>query len=245
MIDIALTQLGLTDKEILVYKACLRLGPSPVRRLSDETEINRGTTYDILKNLVEAGLVSYYHKSKRQYFIAEDPEKLRELVDKKEQKLKEARGRIEAIIPELKSMHDNAGEKPVVKFFEGHAGVKTILKDVIESTKVSVEKLYHVYSTAIITNVIYKLYPNFTKDRIKNKITVKVISLGPGGETRGLDERKWLEEVESSPTYTIIYDRKTAMITVDSEGVPLGVIIEDRNIFETQKMLFDFMWRKL
>ena len=62
---------------------------------------------------------------------------------------------------------------------------------------------------------------------------------------RGLDERRWLTKKESTPTYTLIYDNKVAMISVDAENKPLGVIIEDKNIYQTQKMIFEFIWDKL
>jgi len=36
-----------------------------------------------------------------------------------------------------------------------------------------------------------------------------------------------------------------AMISVDSNNNPIGVIIEDFNIYKTQKMIFEFIWDKL
>ena len=92
---------------------------------------------------------------------------------------------------------------------------------------------------------LYQAYPGFSAQRIKLGIKVKTISIGPGGETVGLDPRKWLTQKESSPTYTLIYSGKVALVSVDAEGKPMGVIIEDRNIYQTQKMIFDFIWQQL
>ena len=83
MVEKVLKNLGLNDKEIKIYLACLRLGPSPVRKIAQESGVNRGTAYDILRSLIKLGLVSYYHKDKNQYFIAENPEKLKEALDQK------------------------------------------------------------------------------------------------------------------------------------------------------------------
>ena len=74
---------------------------------------------------------------------------------------------------------------------------------------------------------------------------MKSISIGPGGETVGLDERRWLSKQASSPTYTLIYTGKVAMVSVDGEGKPIGVMIEDKNIYQTQKMIFEFIWQEL
>lgn len=245
MISVALQQLGFSEKEISVYLASLRLGPSSVRKIADEAMVNRGTTYDILKSLVNKGLVSYYHQSKHQYFIAEDPQKLTDLIDEKYHEVLEARGRIHAIIPQLKSIYNNAQEKPVVKFYEGHAGAKTILQDVIESFQNSEQKEYYVYSSPEVRELIYRLYPNFSKDRVKAGIYVKVISTGPGGKERGLDERRWMPGKRDFPTYMILYNGNIAVITAGSDEKPLGFIIKDKNIYTAHKSLFDFIWNLL
>lgn len=246
MVIKALENLGFHDKEIKVYLACLRLGPSPVRKIATEASINRGSTHDILRVLVERGLISYYHKHKHQYFIAEDPEKLCDLVEEEHQKILETRGRIFAVIPQLKSIYDNAQEKPVVKFYEGHSGAKTILEEVLNTCKKNNIKEYYVYSSSLIRSFIYKLYPNFSHDRVEAGIKVKVVSIGPGGEKRGLDERRWLtEEKNNASAYMLIYPGNIATVTLDSDEKPMGVIIKDKNIYLAQKMIFEFIWKNL
>ncbi len=245
MVERILEKIGLNEKEIKIYLSCLRLGPSSVRNIAQESEINRGTTYDILKNLKEMGLVSYYHKDKNQYFIAEDPKKIEDVLEQKKKQLVETKKEIEKIIPELKSIYNNAKNKPVAKFYEGYSGIKLILHDVLHTLRDSGEKEYYVYSSSEIKDYLYNVYPQFSADRIKEDIKVKVVSIGPGGEMRGLDERKWLTKEESTPTYTLIYSGKVAMISIDKNQRPIGVIVEDVNIYQTQKMIFDFVWEKL
>ena len=245
MLENTLQKIGLSEKEIKVYLACLKLGPKPVRYIAKAAAVNRGTAYDILKSLIKLGLISYYHQDKHQYFIAEDPSKLIDALEQKKEQLEKVKDEVAEIIPELKSLYDNAGEKPVAKFYDGDAGIKTILQDVIATCQKIAEKEYRVYSSSAVKKYLYEVYPNYSKDRVKAQIKVKVISIGPGGETVGLDERKWLSKSETSPTYTLIYGGKVAMISVDSASKPIGVVVEDKNIFQTQKMIFDFIWKKL
>lgn len=245
MIEETLKKVGLSDKEIKIYLSCLKLGPSPVRIIAQESEINRGTTYDILKSLRDLGLVSYYHKDKNQYFIAEDPKKLKDTLNQQQQQIEKTKKEIDKIIPELKSIYNNAGAKPVVKYYEGYSGIKLVLQDVLRTCQENSEKEYYVYSSSAIKDYLYNVYPEFSDERIKQEIKVKVISIGPGGEMRGLDERKWLTKKGSTPTYTLIYAEKVAMVSVDSKQKPIGVIIEDKNIYQTQKMMFEFIWNKL
>lgn len=244
MIEETLKKIGLSDKEISVYLTSLQLGPAPVRKIAEKANVNRGTTYDILKALQKLGLVSYFHKDKHQYFIADDPKTLHNAIKQKQQQLEKTKGEISQIIPELRSLHNNAGDKPVVKYYEGALGIKTILKDVIESCRKG-GKNYYVYSSSTIKPLLYTAHKTFNRDRLSHNIHVQTISIGPGGKTVGLDERKWLTKEKGTPTYTLIYNNKIAMVSVTKDNESIGVIIEDKNIFETQKMLFEFLWQTL
>jgi len=245
MIEKVLQKTGLSDKEIKIYLSCLKLGPSPVRRIAEDANINRGTTYDILRSLISLGLISYYHKDKKQYFIAEDPQKIKDALEQKKQQLEKTKKEIDKIIPELRSIYNNAGAKPVVKFYEGYSGIKIILQDLITTLQDKSDKEYYVYSSSVIKEYLYNVYPEFSDERIKTGIKVKAISIGPGGKIRGLDKRKWLTKKESAPTYILIYFGKVAMISVDDNKRPIGAIIEDSNIYRTQRMIFEFVWEKL
>lgn len=244
MIENVLKKLDFSDKAIAVYVACMQIGPASVRRIADRSNVNRGTTYDALKTLQENGLVTYYHKDKHQYFIAEDPIALLELISRKKSQLRQTKSEIDEIMPELKSMHNKAGAKPVVKYYEGKTGIHTILSDVLD-TCAKEKKEYRVYSSPLIKQYVYESYPSFSDTRIKKGITVRSISLGAGGSTVGLDERKWLSVSDPAPTYTIIYQGKVAMISIDAEGHVIGVLIEDQNTYKTQLMLFESMWSNI
>lgn len=241
----ALKRLGFGDKEIRVYLSCLSLGPSPVRKIAAHADVNRGTTYDILRKLIEVGLVVYYHREKHQYFAAENPEKLADVITAREQELAKSKEEILATIPELRSLFHKAGGKPVVRYYEGHHGAKQILQDVLHTMEERETRTYYVYSSANIREVLYKTFPHFTDERARRNIHVHVIALGEGGDEQPLAERKWLTKEKGSATYIILYQNKTAFISLDSSGTPLGVIIEDEGVAKTQKMLFEHLWKTL
>ena len=240
-----LKKLGLSDKEVAVYTALLSLGSASVRDISATAKVNRGTTYDILKALTEDGLVSYVNKETKHFFTAEDPMHLQELVQKQSERLQEISEELHAHIPELQSLHKRGGEKPVVRFFEGIRGIRTLLSEVLAVMEHAPQKFYYVFSSATIREHYYKAYPNFTEDRIKKGIAVKVIAMGPGGGTQGLDERKWLTQGGSAPTYSLVYAGRVAHIALDAHGKMVGVIIENAAMYETQTMIFDALWDRL
>lgn len=244
-----LLQFGLNEKEISIYLSLISLGPSPVRLIARQAGVNRGTTYDILKSLEEQGLVSYYKhygtEEKRQYFVAEPPQRILDAIENKKRGLETVKGEFKKILPELESLYEKSGAKPVVKYYEGKQGVKTILSDVLATVSHQAEKVYYVYSSADIRKYLYEAYPSFTDDRISGGITVRAVAIGEGGELVGLDERKWLSRQESAPTYVLIYGSKLAMITLDATSQPVGVIIENEGLYKTQEMIFQKLWQVL
>jgi HTH-type transcriptional regulator, sugar sensing transcriptional regulator len=244
-----LKKLGLTDKEIKIYLNLLENGSLSVRKVAEISEINRGTAYDILKDLEAKGLVSYYHKETKQNFVAEDPDRIIKLLIDREEELKNIKSKIEDMIPELKSLQNTSSDKPVTKYYEGGKGIKFILGDILASMKEIKEKEYYIYSAPGVKEDVYAAYPDFNKKRIKEKIKAKTISLSAGGGTYGLDERKWLNIDENQNyieiTYILIYAGKCAFISRNSNNTPVGVIIENKMIYETQKIIFLQLWNLL
>ena len=49
----SLRALDLTDRQVRIYHTLLRLGPASIRDVAAESGVNRGTTYETLKEWVE------------------------------------------------------------------------------------------------------------------------------------------------------------------------------------------------
>lgn len=249
MIVDRLRRLGLNEKEISVYLALVSTGAKSVAAIAQKAGINRGTAYDVLKSLTNKGLASMYKSSaeasKKQRFAAEPPEKIMHLLETRAKDLENLKDSFQESLPELKALYEKSGAKPVAKYYEGFSGIRLILQDILACTAQIPQKEYYAYSAAEVRSSFYKVYPNFNKDRIKAKIKVKVIALGKGGEFAGLDERKWMAKDHGAPAYILIYAGKVAMISLDNSNQPVGVVIEDDALYQTQKMIFDFNWSKL
>lgn len=240
-----LKKLGLSDKEIAVYTALLVLGSASVRQIAQEAKVNRGTTYDILKSLMKDGLAGYLNKKTKNFFTAEDPSQLKQLVRKQQIQLKAVERELDDYLPQLQSVHNKGGEKPIVRYFEDKKGIRELLSDVLITMEQQADKVYYVYSSSALRKHYRAAYPDYTKKRIAKKIKVQAIAFGPGGETSGLDERKWLSKKEGSPTYTLIYAGNIAHIALDSSGHMVGVIIENKAMYEAHKVIFEALWKTL
>jgi sugar-specific transcriptional regulator TrmB len=240
-----LKKLGLTDKEIAIYLKVLEYGSLSVRRLAELTGINRGTAYDVLKSLEEQGLVRYQDRNGRQFFAAEEPEILDDLLARRLDELEDTKEQISELIPELKALAGSKDLRPVSKYYEGKEGIHIVLDDILASLKESDE--YYVYSTLGVREDIYEAYPEFNSRRAKQKIKANTISLAPGGGTYGIDERRWLpvDADGKNLTYIIIYAGKCAFIARDALGQVVVVLVENGMIYETQKAIFLNLWKVL
>ena len=248
-----LSKLGFSDKSAKVYLALLQLGPSSVRNLAEFCGLNRGTTYDALKWLQEADIVSFYKKDSKQHFVAENPEKLHILIQNREEELQRVDKQLDKRIPELQALYNKGGERPVAKYFE-RKEIVHILEDVLETCESSAEAEYRIYSAEGLRKYLYEDFPTFSDARIAKGISVKAIAMGEGGELRGLDDRKWIGKETNPvnqndsgfvPTYIIIYPGKTAYISLNAHDEPVGVVVENDGVYETQKLIFDELWNKL
>ena len=90
----ALKTVGLSENEAKVYQALLSLGSSKAGRVSKVAELDRTSTYNSLKSLLEKGLASYVTIGKVKWFAASNPQNLKAfLTDKLE--------RLEDVLPAL------------------------------------------------------------------------------------------------------------------------------------------------
>lgn len=232
-----LREFGLTEKEIKVYLALLSLGTALVQDIAKKAGTYRTYTYEVLKSLMEKGLVSYVIKSGKQYFEVAEPEKLLNILKEKEKK-------IEQILPELKEIYKTAVEKPKIEVYEGKAGLKTILDDLI---RIKQEILVYC-STRKQLQLLRFYFPNYIKRRVKEKIKIKVITEKSKEsleihkkDKEELREMKFLPEGFEFPTSTNIYGNKVAILSLEKE--PVGVIIDNEDIAKTQRIVFNLLWR--
>lgn len=242
-----LNKLDLSENEISIYTTLISLGSSSVRKIAEKAKLNRGVTYNSLKLLEQKGLVSYFHKAKNQHFIAENPDTLKKILIQKKDELENTEKNLDEFIKKLNTLSGSIQDRPVVKFYENHMGIRNLLEDVLESVAKLPKKEYVAYSSSTIRPYLYNknVFPNFNATRIKKRVFVRTISNGEGGTTYGKDERKWLSKEESAPTYKLIYAGKVAMISVSKNDTLHGIIIEDQNLFNTELSIFNALWKKL
>ncbi len=114
-----LSQLGLRRKEAQVYLALLQLNQASAQAVAQKAGLKRPTTYVILTDLMQQGLVLKSLKHRRQMFVAKPP---RELLASAETRLSEAR----SIFPSLEALMQKQSSVRTL-YFEGLSGVREAL----------------------------------------------------------------------------------------------------------------------
>lgn len=241
-----LTTLGLTTTEAQTYLGLLELGPASIRQVANSTNINRGTTYECLKRLVTKRLVHVNQKGQRRKYTAAHPEIIYDLLDDRRRELATFTDQARLTIPRMANLSSSHQGQPTVRFYEDDEGIVAILKDVLTSMAKEQDKTYYVYSSRSLRHYIYRHFPNFTRQRIKAGIKVRVLAIGIGGDSVELADRKWLPGPEEhTASYIIIYANKVAQISISADDTPYGVIIEEPGVAAMQKYLFEQLWNKI
>ncbi|BBB27941.1 TrmB family transcriptional regulator [Amphritea japonica] len=235
--------LGLTKREITIYRALLSLGPSAIRTIAEKAGINRGTTYDDLKEMQRKGIVTYLPKGKRRLFTSREPEVLLQLAEERRHSLNSAIDQLKTkVVPELHHLMPDFNTANV-SYYEGDSGIELVLRDILNTVSKQNPRSYSIFSSKPIRKHLYRPFPNFTAQRIQKGIEVKVIAIGDGGEDAELSERKWIKtEGKVDAAYIAVYPPKCAIISLASANYPTAVVIESKEVAAAQKIIFDTLW---
>ena len=223
---------GLSKNEVIIYLTLLEFGPSLAGKLSKESKVNRTSTYNALRGLLEKGIISYVIKANRKWFQPEEPERLIEFV-------KEQENNISSILPILKDMHKIPKEPKDVKLYYGYKGIKSIFQDIVREGKPN-----DVFGSE---GQFLKKMPYFVSHYIKevDKKGIKIRHIIREGRKMGkksktTEVRTLPLEVES-PVSTNIYADKIA-ITIWTDP-PEAVVIQSKTAAEAYRNFFDVVWK--
>jgi sugar-specific transcriptional regulator TrmB len=230
-----LEDLGLTPAEARIYLILLEQGASLAGVISRNTGIHRRSVYDAIERLIQKGLVSYIKTNNRKYFEAVSPERLLEILHKKEEDVK-------SILPDLKKLQQISEGKNETLFFRGKAALKSAFDDQLDKA----EEVCIFGATTDATEILQYYFPHFDRQRVKKKIRVRLIFNESErghpyiGKIPLADVRFVPKEVRSRSAINI-YGRNTCIVSWKTE--PVAILIREDSISEGFRNYFDFMWQ--
>jgi HTH-type transcriptional regulator, sugar sensing transcriptional regulator len=234
----ALQEWGLTDKEIKIYRICLKLGSSGIKRISELSNLPRTTCYDILNSLAHKGLVTYVTKEHVRYFEASNPNFLKEVLKNKLKK-------IDAILPQLTTDWKSVAERPRIELFAGPTGIKALFNEILREGK----------EWLVIGNqqALEKQYDWFPPQIIKQRVRAGVSIRGIYENSEIMQKTKLKDKAElrhaklsnfmnNQKGEFYVFGNKVGMVSF-SEREPLGVLIENKEISDLMRAIFLQVWK--
>lgn len=239
-----LEAIGLDEKASELYLTGLQLGAAPASEYAKKTGFNRITTYNTLEELVQAGHFTMEKRMRSKWYTPVAPEYL----------ALEARKNTEALersVPELRSLQGAKYRSPHVRFFEGWEGVRHVYEDTLTAKS----ELLNFANSAVVR----KFWPAYDEEYVARRVQcgIELRGIAPddaaGRKVHG-EDRERLREIRLVPASDFdftneinIYDHKVAICSFDSglrgDRDMFGVIIESKEVAETQRQIFEMAWR--
>lgn len=246
MFEQYLQEIGLSEKEARVYLALLQVDKNNVQELSKRTKINRTTVYPVLESLQKKGLVSEVQEGKKVEYIAEPPERLETFTERQRVVYEEHAARLKDIIPQIKSIQREPGERPVVKYFEGREGSIAAHEEFYEMHEKKTREGFFIYNKDLLN----KTFTTAEQDRYRSVRVGKLVSpnsvyTNEGGEleftTPGTRKRIDEKKYPISSDIIIIEDR--VLIGTLGDHVS-SILIKSRDLATTLASLVKYINEK-
>jgi HTH-type transcriptional regulator, sugar sensing transcriptional regulator len=241
-----LEDLGLSPNEIKAYLGLLAVGESTTTPLAKHVEVPISKIYPTLDRLIQKGLVSYIIKNKVKHFNATDPQRIVELLEKRENKINTQKKEILKIIPTLRAKQTSQ-ETQEARIYEGINGIKTVYKDILTTLKK--RDTYYVFNLG--SEDTYEkhkfFFRNYHLKREKKSIKVKILTERQFKSTVAFvfKELKHAETRfvdKSLPSSTVIYGNKVATILLGKK--PTAIVVQSIQNAKQYKRFFLDMWKQ-
>jgi sugar-specific transcriptional regulator TrmB len=226
-----LQKLGLSDVESKVYVALLRLGKAKAGAVARQADLNRTSTYDGLKRLLEKGLAGYAIEANRKVFSPVDPERLVHFIREKEEDAKE-------LVPSLSAIYNKPAERRNVTLFHGNKGIKSMFLGFVKERK----PMCVLDSESQFTERMPDFAKFFVKQVEKYKIPIRhVVREGVDVKPSKTTQVRYVRRGNQSDAVLNVFGDNISIILWSDP--PEGVVIESKDAAEAFRNYFEIIWK--
>lgn len=241
-----LKQLGLDTNQILIYEYLLKNGASKASVIAKNTPLKRGLVYKTLDELVEIQIIEKDDPNGAvSIFTPLHPSALKGLAESKVRQAQNTQNHLETDIGSLISIYNLANGKPGIEFYEGIEGIKKVINDTLTSTEI----IYTYADIETINKYIPKINEEYATKRDKLGLHKKIIFSDTAYTRKHLPtyhnkttDSKIISNLDNFATIMQIYNNKISYVTISDE-IKMGVIIENKDIYQTHRALFEHSWK--
>ena len=233
--------IGLEADEARLYIAGLKLGAAPASAYASAAKFNRITAYNHLEELARRGYFSVIKRARGKWYQPISPENMSIEARKNSDAL-------DRILPDLRALMGKHHRAPRVRYYEGPEGVRDVYMDTLTAES----DLLNFANSEIVRSFWKEYDKQYVAQRVKRGIRLRGIAPDDeaGRKVQGKDKESLREiRLVSANDFPInneinIYDNKVAIVAfAEDETEIFGVIIESKEVAQTQRQIFEMAWR--
>ena len=236
-----LAEIGLSQREISVYKALLKLGSTTTGPLVKESEVQNAKIYETLEKLIKRGLATFIYRGKIKHFQATSPNNLLSFFENKKENLLTA-------VEQLNTLQKKNEPAHQTRVYEGFKAIQSAffeMYDLIGSNSeycalpISDENLEkeelqlfwtQVFQKRLRMKIHIRSMPNVKTRRIFNKHYKKILKLMQVRYTK-----------QEFPNGVFIF--KDHVLSVVWGDKPVAFLVKSKENTQVWQKFFDEQWK--
>ena len=246
-IDVFLSEIGLTEIQIEVYKIVLAYPGLGVTEISEKLHVNRSHVYSIARKLIDLELI-YEDFSHRMELYPNEIEKIGERLKDKSNSIEGKFSDFSSSLSLIKELYTSSSLSfPRMQIYHGVKGKKESINKLLSSAN-QYSSLYLMTNQKTERNIFSKNDHNeFIKKRVGLEINIKVLAVdNEEGRELCKNSENILRETHllNRDFYfdSEIYVIKNTLLLYDLVPDLVGIMIESEQMAKIYKNLFEVAW---
>lgn len=238
-----LKEIGLTDGEIKVFLALIRLGSSSTGPIVKEAKIHSSKVYPILDRLIDKGFVSFIKEGKKTIYDANPPTSILTFLDKKQTQLDQQKQEAKKVMTYLENLRSIHPETEAT-IFKGKKGLKEAYKRAVMDLKEG-DTAYQMFLPALDED-LSAFFINLVNSNSKRRVKQFLLFNEPCIESNGIKNVKnatvkiGISPEYSSPVEICVYN-DNVIIATSGVSDPITVLIKNKFIADSFKQQFNII----
>jgi sugar-specific transcriptional regulator TrmB len=231
-----------------IYLYIRQNGPSAALKISKDLHVDRTKVYRLLDKLTEKGLISQKMGERGFVFVAEPAEKFKLLITEKETELASLKERLPVLMEQLNNIPPDSEKGSKVLYYQGTKGLKQVTWNSLKAQKtLRIMEVASDMSVFLDQKFSEEVRSELVKRRIHTKQLTNITKIPNYTKVRELVKNYWEVRYLNPKKLkigfeTLIYNDTVALYNIRGKDV-FCVEIRDKRLAETQKDLFDFIWK--
>lgn len=241
-------ELGLRDEHARLYLAGLEWGETSITNLAGKAKVARTSAYNLIQDLIEAGLMRKSLKRGSKNYSAVEPSALLTILKKKELELQRSINNLSStVMDQLNAIQNTRKKGPKLHYLEGTEGIKQAYEKTFEAEEISIQCFTEDYGEVVGEEWFNDYFDRFFSSNIRSRELLKAENEGDGIYMKkyGSSKNLQLRVKNSVPTETdfMVYDNTVIFVSFNKEN-PYALVVEDIDIASCVQNMFNLAWQE-